>query len=58
MKANGRITIWKVQESMYGMMAVDMKVNIKMIKSMVLVFTHGLMADVMKATGIKVNNTV
>jgi hypothetical protein len=58
MKENGKITIWKELESMCGTMVVDMRVSIKMIKSMVLVSIHGLTADAMKATGTKANNMV
>jgi hypothetical protein len=38
-------------------MEENMKVNIKMIKSMALVFTLGLMADATKVTGGKESNT-
>lgn len=41
---------------MFGTMAVNMKVSIKMIRNMALEFTPGLMVDAMRATGGKENS--
>ena len=41
-RVNGLITTWRVSESIHGRMVVDMKVNTKMIRSMAMEFTHGL----------------
>ena len=58
MKENGKITIWKVWEYMFGTMEENTKVNIKMIKSMALVAIHGLMADFMRDAGGRESNMV
>ena len=57
MKVSGKITIWRVKESTSGTMAESMKDNIRMTRNMGLVFTPGLMVDVMKGIGGKENNT-
>jgi len=41
-RVNGLITIWRVWESIHGRMVVDMKESTKMIRSMDMEFTHGL----------------
>jgi hypothetical protein len=55
-KESGRITIWRDLAFMFGMMEENMKGNTRMIRSMVLGFTLGLMVDAMKVIGIKGNN--
>ena len=45
-------------EFIYGAMEGDTKDNIKMIRSLVMEFTSGLMAESMKDGGIKGNNMV
>lgn len=58
MKENGKIIIWKDLAYISGTMVESMKVSIKMIKSMALECTPGLMVDVMRDIGSKVNNMV
>lgn len=58
MKVNGKIITWKVMVYISGTMVESMRVNIKMIKSMALVFIHGQMDVVMKDIGGKANSTV
>lgn len=45
MKVNGITITWMVLVIISGAMDVDMKVNIKMIKNMVLEFIIGLMVE-------------
>lgn len=45
MKVNGITITWMVLVVISGAMDVDMKVNIKMIKNMVLEFIIGLMVE-------------
>lgn len=56
MKGSGKITIWKVLVFTSGTMVENMKANIRMIRNMASVFIHGLMVDVMKAIGGRVNS--
>jgi len=58
MKENGKIIIWKDLAYIFGTMVESMKDSIKMIKSMVLGCTPGLMVDVMRDIGSRVNNMV
>jgi hypothetical protein len=56
MKENGETTTWKVLVFMFGTMEENMRVSIKMIKNMVLVFILGQMVDAMRAIGTKENS--
>lgn len=58
MKASGWKITWMEWVCISGMMAGCTKDNTKMTKSMVLVFTRGLMVAAMKAIGLKVSSTV
>ena len=56
-KENGSITTWKVWVSIHGPMAVDMKVNTRMIRNTVMVFIFGQIDVNTRACGTKVNST-
>lgn len=56
MKESGKIIIWKVWEYTLGMMAGNMKANIKMTRNMALVYIPGQMVVVTKDFGGRVNN--
>jgi hypothetical protein len=53
MKANGKTTTWRVLVSINGVMAVNMKVSIKRIRSTGMEFISGLMAESTWAIGLK-----
>ena len=55
-KAIGYKITWKVQEFTSGLKEEFMKVNLKMIRNMVMGFIPGLMAETSKVGGTKVNN--
>ena len=57
-KANGWTTTWKAWEFTSGTMVENTKDSTKMIKSMALVSTPGLMKDATQVTGTKENNMV
>lgn len=57
-KVNGSTIIWMAWVFTHGLMDVAMTVSTKMIKSMDMVFTHGEMADNIRAGGSKGNNMV
>ena len=55
---NGKIIICTEKEFIHGLMVVDMKDNMKWIKSMDMEFTSGQMAEYMKEAGLMENNMV
>lgn len=54
----GKIITCTDMVSTHGKMVVDTKDITKWIKNMVMAFTHGLMEDVTKVTGLMVNSMV
>ena len=54
----GRTTICMDKESIFGVMELAMKVNMKWIKNKDLVFINGQMAEHMKEIGLVGNNMV
>jgi hypothetical protein len=58
MKENGSKIIWKGWASIFGMMVACIKANIKMTKSMGLVYTVGQMVVVMRDIGLEGNSMV
>ena len=53
---NGLIMIWRELEFISGLMADATKVSIKMIKSVGMAYTTGLMAVNMRAGGTRANS--
>jgi len=56
-RASGLIIIWRELEFTLGLMVDAMKVSIKMIKNMVLVFTAGQTSENTRDIGAKENST-
>ena len=56
MKGSGKTITWRELACMFGTTVESTKENIRMIRSMVMAYIVGLMADAMKATGGRVNS--
>lgn len=57
-EVTGKITLWKELESTIGQTAGAIKASTIRIKSMAMVFTHGRMAESMRAIGLVDDSTV